>query len=132
MKGTNVMKDLKLCFVRRNWAYFTSAPVKDQWGDDWDVAPYEFSAGEPDRLKKSKTAPQILKVFFEAPDHVDPTCSDKDSKLSVSDINSGSSPWLSPAEWATSSASPVPAGATLEDFVKILRATGGEVYVPAP
>jgi len=37
----------RLCYVERQWAYFTTRPIAEQWGDDWDDAPYEHNAGEP-------------------------------------------------------------------------------------
>lgn len=36
-----------LCYVRSPWAYFTTRPLFEQWGDDWNDAPYEHNAGEP-------------------------------------------------------------------------------------
>ena len=41
------MKEPILCYVKGPWAYFTTQPLKKQWGDDWDDAPYEHNAGEP-------------------------------------------------------------------------------------
>ena len=38
---------LVLCYVYGPWAYFTSRPLSEQWGDDWNDAPYEHNAGEP-------------------------------------------------------------------------------------
>lgn len=37
----------KLCHVERNFAYFTRLPLDEQWGDDWNDAPYEHNAGTP-------------------------------------------------------------------------------------
>ena len=39
-------KRFKLCYVRDNILYFTDN-FKNQWGDDFDDAPYEHNAGEP-------------------------------------------------------------------------------------
>lgn len=36
-----------LCYVSHPFAYFTTQPVENQWGDDWDDAPYEHNAGSP-------------------------------------------------------------------------------------
>ena len=36
-----------LCYVAGNFAYFTTKPLSEQWGDDWDDAPYEHNAGTP-------------------------------------------------------------------------------------
>ena len=43
------MKDLKLCFIDNeiNCAYFTEKDVTEQWGDDWNDAPYEYNAEPP-------------------------------------------------------------------------------------
>lgn len=41
------MAEPKLCYVASNFAYFTTLPVEDQCGDDWDDAPYEHNAGTP-------------------------------------------------------------------------------------
>jgi hypothetical protein len=37
----------KLCFVRGNYAYFTTRPLEEQWGDDWSNHAYESNAGPP-------------------------------------------------------------------------------------
>lgn len=36
-----------LCYVDRPWAYFTTQSLSEQWGDDWNDAPYEYNAGPP-------------------------------------------------------------------------------------
>ena len=36
-----------LCYVAANVAYFTTQALADQWGDDWNDAPYEHNAGTP-------------------------------------------------------------------------------------
>lgn len=47
-KLTNFDK-FKLCYIEHNAnrAWFTSADLKDQWGDDWNDAPYAHNAGTP-------------------------------------------------------------------------------------
>ena len=40
------MSKFKLCYVRDNIMYFTDN-FKNQWGDDWNDAPYEHNAGKP-------------------------------------------------------------------------------------
>ena len=37
----------KLCYIEKNFAYFTTQDLEKQWGDDWDDAPYEHNAGTP-------------------------------------------------------------------------------------
>lgn len=39
--------DFKLCYINGSTAYFTTLSLDDQWGDDWDDAPYEHNAGTP-------------------------------------------------------------------------------------
>lgn len=91
--------------VQEYYAYFTSLPLKDQWGDDWDDAPYEYNAGEPyDSLYEETDENghwkdyEIVKVPFylnfggfsimRPEDYVD------NSPFSVSDINSGAVAWI--------------------------------------
>lgn len=123
------MKDLKLCFVKYGWAYFSSIPAAEQSGDDWDNTPYEHNAGEPNVLKKGKKDVKIMKVSFEAPEHSEPSCGDV--SLSAAEINKGKSPWLKVAEWAVSSKQDIFSDTTLDDFIKIIKSSGGEVYLPA-
>lgn len=46
---TNLMNenDPILCYVEGNFAYFTSKPLEETSGDDWDDAPYEHNAEPP-------------------------------------------------------------------------------------
>jgi hypothetical protein len=36
-----------LCYATATWAFFTTRSLKEQWGDDWNDAPYEHNAGDP-------------------------------------------------------------------------------------
>lgn len=36
-----------LCYVSGGKAFFTTKPLSEQWGDDWNDSPYEHNAGEP-------------------------------------------------------------------------------------
>lgn len=38
---------LRLCYIDGPWAFFTTQPLDQQWGDDWNDAPYEHNAGDP-------------------------------------------------------------------------------------
>jgi hypothetical protein len=48
--GVNL--DAVLCYIDGSWAYFTTQNLKDQWGDDWDDAPFDCNAGEPYRWRE--------------------------------------------------------------------------------
>lgn len=42
------MEQYKLCYIDDSkGAYFTTQPLEEQWGDDWNDAPYEHNAGPP-------------------------------------------------------------------------------------
>lgn len=110
-------KDYKLCFVDSDseyagddlTLYFTELDdVKEQWGDDWDDAPYEHNAGTPYESDYSKdeikvengagvyTAIDILKVVVRGGYNIiTPRTNQRNSQYSVEDINSGIVPWLS-------------------------------------
>jgi len=115
-----------LCFVDSPWAYFTTAPLAEQWGDDWDDAPYEHNAGTP--LERAGVT--ITKVAFDGP--LDAPCDGSlNSPWSVQQINSGAVAWLRTGAWAAANTPRVAimAGATVEQFSAAVRAVGGRVFV---
>lgn len=134
--GVSVDK-LKLCYVKNNWAYFTTRAVEDQWGDDWNDAPYEYNAGEPycflPRDKHMEVAPwEIVKVAwsgaFDAPcDH------HLNSPFSVEQINNKIVPWLYIQSWmrpVKGVPTSIFAGANLQEFRDFVHGNGGVVYEP--
>ena len=114
-----------LCYVDRNICYFTSQDIREQWGDDWDDAPYEHNAGTPylptiyhqangekklsDKDWHPDGAPryQLLALHFDSGSdvHVETPCehySCGNSPWSVKAINEGACPWLIARAWNTS------------------------------
>jgi len=126
--------NLKLCFVKRNFAWFTSCPIAYQRGDDWDDAPYEFSAGDPYTFHETKDGKKqshtVVKVFWEA-SYITPDMLEEKSSWSAKSINRGNVPWLSASPWADQELSPIHSGTALGDFIKHIKNAGGEVYTPA-
>lgn len=125
--------NLKLCFVKDNWAWFTTCSLKEQWADDWDDAPYEHNAGEPyywDSYRKVEPY-NIVKVAWDGP-FCSP-CEDLlNSPYSVEMINRGDIAWLRPDKsMDLKEAKPIPAGTSLEEFIKLIRLGNGEVYIVA-
>ena len=126
----------RLCYVcpRTKFAYFTSIPLTKQWGDDWDDAPYEHNAGDPydshysRRGSKEKVKHDIVTVAWTA-EYRTPNDGHVNSPWSVQAINAGSVAWLIPDPWREG-LTPIPAGTELADFVRIIEASGGEVYIP--
>ena len=122
-----------LCYVDGQWAYFTTKKLSEQWGDDWNDAPYEDNAGEPytygDHDRKEGCEPwEIVKVAwcgdFETP------CTDQcNSRWSVDRINAGGVAWMQTSRWSSGEAVIIPAGTTLSDFCRLIAAGGGEVYL---
>ena len=90
--------------VSEMWAFFT--PVfEDQWGDDWNDAPYEHNAGWPysdnyeGKGNREDYEYEILQVPFAISDHRwwvkypdDYGCGN--SPFSVEDINHGAVAWI--------------------------------------
>ena len=111
------MKTFRLCYVDQNdeyseslMLYFTEKDPKEQWGDDWDDAPYEHNAGTPYiddysqpeqgvenghgiypriEIKKIYIEPGSWKTHF-----FTPRTGTINSPYSVEDINKGATPWL--------------------------------------
>lgn len=124
-----------LCYCEEQWAYFTTQPLAEQWGDDWDDAPYEHNAGRPyvyhehDR-KCGKPPWVIIRVGWRGPWET-PCGWVTNSELSVEDINSGRTPWLRPQRFGERRVPKIYAGTTLGEFAHTLLAEGGMLWLPA-
>jgi hypothetical protein len=126
---------LKLCYIKGNWAYFTTRAVEDQWGDYWNDTPYEHNAGEPYRFcehdKKDGVIPwEIVKVAWEG-DFDTPCDNHWNSPWSVELINRGEIYWLRISDCRTpiqGVAMGVFAGASLQEFRDFVHDNGGVVY----
>jgi len=116
-------KTFKLCYVETPFAYFTTARLSEQWGDDWDDAPYEHNAERPYTDKG-----EIITVAYTG-ELLTPADGHSNSPYSVKEINSGGIAWLRSPKWSAAQVV-IFAGATLGEFVAKVRSTGGEVYLP--
>lgn len=122
-----------LCYVKDNFAYFTTQPLSEQWGDDWDDAPYEHNAGEPydfhEHDREAGRKPwEIVKVAFGGPlETPDDGC--VNSRWSVKQINAGCVAWLATPSWSGAPLVAIPAGTTLAQFCYLVEQAGGEVYL---
>lgn len=113
--------ELKLCYVDGCWAYFTTLPIADQWGDDWDSTHRADNAGEPYvPLGEDAGHWQVVKVAFEGNFHSPPI------GMSVQEINAGAVAWLRNIDRGVL----IFAGARLEDFIHQIESAGGSVYLP--
>lgn len=82
-------------------AYFTPASMDEQWGDDWDDAPYEHNAGTPYDdiwVDKVRTEIEILQVPFAVKSYNFRLPNDfgygGNSPFAVADINHGAVAWI--------------------------------------
>jgi hypothetical protein len=138
------MKDFKLCYIKDNFAYFTTQALDKQWGDDWNDAPYEHNAGEPysphiqyyadGRTEKipeywnedGSPTWEILKVAYDGWYMTTPAdIAGSNSRYSVQNINAKMIPWLT--SWPDKV---LFAGATLDEFVAFAESCGSIVYFP--
>lgn len=81
--------------------WFTVADMREQWGDDWDDAPYEEDAGEPydSYVDENGTCNcyNIYTLTVELPinrDMLKMPCDYANHSLSACEINSGRAAWL--------------------------------------
>jgi hypothetical protein len=112
--------EVKLCYVAGGFAYFTSQDLKDQWGDDWDDAPYECNAGPPYTGDDWQIVKMAYDGEFETPEE-----NYRIGYISVKDINAGAIPWLSDSYKNIH----IYAGTSIEEFKNRIRMGGGNVYV---
>lgn len=131
--GRTVAPVHRLCYVDEPWAWFTSRPVEDQWGDDWNDAPYEHNAGNPYQwmpyMADRGVEPYTLVRLAFSGDYETPSTWATNSRYSVQRINQGVIAWLAPSGYRSDTRHPgVFAGATVEEFIDFIRSTDGEVY----
>ena len=120
---------LKLCYVDEPWAYFTTKPLDDQWGNNWNDAPYEHSSGPPYKWRIEDGQPwEIVRVAYSG-DVVTPSYGVFNSGLSVEDINRRkAAPWLRSPDYVGVVVE-IWAGCHLKEFIKLIRLAGGDVYM---
>ncbi|WP_321788348.1 hypothetical protein [Paraburkholderia sp. J94] len=122
---TGVQEVYRLCYVCAPWAYFTRAPLEQQWGDNWEKSPYTSEAGLPYGGERD----QILKIAFDGP-LLTPETGAHAHPFSVQEINSRRAPWLRTNSYFGGPPVHVMAGATLQRFTELVGLAGGAVYAP--
>jgi len=128
--------ELKLCYVEEPWAWFTTLPLDKQWGDDWNDAPYEHNAGTPyqyieHNLKRGDEPWTVTKVAYSGGQLYTPSerFTGPNTPFSVEGINNQEVAWLGPDKWTDHNIR-IWAGTTLADFIGLVHAAGGTVYLP--
>lgn len=142
-----VSPDFKLCYIDNNTAYFTTQELSEQWGDDWDDAPYEHNAGEPYEPSRPDLADRavqfpnswnadgtpkwsIMRIMFDG-NFDTPASMHSNSPYSVEKINAGAIAWLTSSTWGSSPKVSIPAGVGVEAFIDLIKKGGGDVYLPS-
>jgi len=116
----------RLCYVDAPWAWFTTRdPFTEQWGDDWNDAPYQDNAGDPYEWRPDRGVPEyrLLKVAYDGPLL---TPADRGLSHSVQEINETPIPWL--IDTLAASEIIVLPGVTFPVFEQGVRWSGGRVY----
>ncbi len=142
-------KKFKLCYIEGHFAYFTTQELSKQWGDDFDDAPYEHNAGTPytptiyyhvDGTESKKLEDwiggkpnwEIKKICFFGFDNMNAPCdvweNGNSMVISVDDINKKKAPWLQNSKYDKPRIK-VWAGCSIEEFKKLVKKGGGEIYV---
>lgn len=112
-------KDLKLCYIDEGVAYFSNN--KDQWGDDWNDAPYEHNAGTP----YEEEGFEVLKLgFYTGYKYSEPCNYFYGKHFSVEEINCKFVPWLIPDSVKNP---PIFAGESVKEFVEKIKAVSGDI-----
>lgn len=120
----NTLDKYRLCYVDNNILYFTDN-FENQWGDDWNDAPYEHNAGEPYEWDDSYTEKEnrehgyghLRYIAYKSDKYIrEPNDRYDNSPYSVEDINKGAIAWL-----YSSRAGALPAGSTMGQAVEWLK-----------
>ena len=112
--------DPTLCYIDDGvWAYFTTLPLDEATGDDWDDAHYELNAGAPYAQDGAVPTRIAFDGDFDEPcDH---------GSWSVDQINAGRIPWL--AAPYVMPPCVIYAGTSLSEFKRLIREAGGRIFV---
>lgn len=126
------LDDYALCYVSNGIAYFTTQKLSEQWGDDWNDAPYEHNAEtpyeyDPNRYKDKKPW-KILKIAFLS-DLITPDYNCANSSFSVQGINAGQIAWLRSHHWQEEAVA-IMAGTSPKEFIEKIEKNGGEIFLP--
>jgi hypothetical protein len=142
-----------LCYVFEPWtstqvnrvAYFTTQPLAEAWGDDWNDSPYDCNAGrpytwrrtryakQPDATYKTEPNPQPPWREFEAEftgPFDTPAVLAFNTPYCVQDINDGKIPWLWTDSDGRGPSVVVNAGVSFTRFRTLVRRAGGTVGRP--
>lgn len=131
-----------LCYVSGEWAYFTTLPLPEQWGDDWNDRPYEHNAGSPYEWREDYRNPgsgvdyegrppwKITEIAYQG-NFREPREGHFNSPYSVQDINAGAVPWLVYPYWQNEpERARIMAGTPFSEFCRTVLECGGMVYLP--
>lgn len=125
--------EFRLCYIERPWAYFTTAPVTADLGEDWHKIPYEHNASAPRVWDARSALPryELFRLAVEVDGLVEPREYHLNSPYSVEVINGGNIAWLrtDPYETARDPVA-IMAGTPLTTFCATIEALGGTVYLP--
>lgn len=109
-----------LCLVKGEGGplrcYFTTKPLSEQWGDDWNDVPHQCNAGRPYGMEN------VSCVIVDGAELAR-------GEWSVKVINEGTLPWLVD-DALIPSAKIVYAGTTLRDFIAKCDEYGWALYWP--
>ena len=127
-----------LCLVKYGSLWFTTQALEEQWGDDWDDAPYEYNCGMPSSFGKyeaqqGKAPWTIVELKWEGPFETPADLAGLNSRYSVRDINSRAIPWLQTDRFGTAGspgAVKLWAGMELAEVGRGILEGGGMVYAP--
>jgi len=121
--------EFRLCYIEDNWAWFTTQEISKQWGDDWNDAPMDCNAGDPYESHSDPPEWELVRVAWYAPG-AESANGYTLGYISVEDVNRAGRriPWLVLGYYGDKSVE-IWAGTTLPEFIAIVEANGGEIYM---
>lgn len=131
----NTRTEPRLCYIDGGCAYFTTQPITQQWGDDWNDAPYEHNAGDPYTYSTHNAARdeapwEIHCRYYTAQMSTPEDDASYNSRYCVQTINTGTVAWLRSWKQGATREDHVWAGDTITEFTRKVQAAGGTVYAP--
>jgi hypothetical protein len=116
-----------LCYISEDWeAWFTTQALEDQWGDDWNDAPYECNAGLPYAWRDGDTEPEwkLTRIRVEPAEYMRiPVGMCNGEYHTVEDMNKKLFPWVNGRGFV------IWAGTQLSEFKRIIKENGGTIFI---
>lgn len=130
MENSLVNDNAQLCYIQDGQAAYFTSRFYDQWGDDWNDAPYEHNAGRPYDNEGCSIFHVYIEVNLSSPTEDDREHHITNTGFSVEDLNAGNFPWLRSTKYSDVGNIRIMGGISYRNFKNLIYAAHGHIWEP--